>query len=93
MIIECGDYFIAELTHKFPGAIISMKFNLKPRAQTEHLPIDETVWRGTWLIGIGPTFKNGADLRDEANKLAERIFFTHGIFIQYLIVEEDDGSD
>lgn len=93
MIIECGDYFSAMLNHKFPGAIVSMRFVLKPRPDFIPEDQEDMVWRGTWLIGIPPRFKEGARLNEAAYELAERIFFTHGVFIQHLIVEEEEETD
>lgn len=100
-IIECADFLIWHLMNKFPGAIISMRLNVQPRPGTEHVgqsPMEgsyiteEPILRGTWLIGVGSRFKDGRLMREEADKMVERIFMTHGVFIQYLIVEEDDAQ-
>lgn len=97
-IIESGDFFIVALLHKFPGAIVSMQFSIKARPGTNelhndlHAMVSEPILRGTWLIGIDSTCKNGKEINDEAYELSKSIFFTHGVFIQHLIVEESPND-
>lgn len=74
-----------------------MVFTVKMRPGIESLShviedYDE-ILRGTWLIGVGSSCKNGKEIDDYAHDLAERIFFTHGVFIQHLIVEENIDGD
>ena len=93
-LIECADFFIASLLNEFPGAVVSMSFSIKPRPGLENMTVlDEPVYRGTWLIGIDRTCKNGQEINNEAYAISERIFYTHGVFIQHLVVgDETDES-